>query len=944
MLEPGTLLGPYTIVASLGAGGMGEVYRARDSRLGRDVAVKVLSPRFHESADLSARFSREARTLSQLNHPHICTLHDVGHEGGIDFLVMELIAGETLAARLERGPLPLAELLVAAEQMAGALGAAHRAGLVHRDLKPANMMLTGSGVKLLDFGLALPVEAREVNVALSQSPTMEGPLTAIGALVGTFQYMAPEQLEGKEADARSDLFSLGCVLYEMATGQRPFKGSDSATRLGSIQRDKPEPPTLVNHSMPRGLERIITRCLEKDPAQRYPGAAELGEDLARFGRWAREEGLPELDRICERILVLEEGQDSWTAFCLAREIEKLAPGDAMLERLRPDFSLPVTILSDPPGAEVSACYYGEPDGEWLSFGQTPLEGVQYPRGLTRLRLELPGYRAASDILWNLNKSLCNAMDPDAGTWRYQLRKPGEIPEEMEAVPAGAFSLFIPGLDHLQPEPTGPFLMDRHPVTNREFKRFVDAGGYAREEFWSEAFEDGEGALTWQEALGRFADTVGHVGPAHWEMGDYPAGEDEHPVTGVSWYEAAAYARWAGKTLPTLFHWSRVAFTFTTSQIVPLANLSSRGTVPVGSTRSVNRFGIHDLAGNVREWVVNPADRPGERFILGGGWNDPGYAFADGYAQPALDRSLSNGFRCILALEPEANQDNLTRKIELPFRDFRAEPSVPDEVFAFFLRQFHYDKTPLQAAVIQKQPLPFGTWETIEIGAAYNAERMQLHLFLPPRGRPPFQTVVIFPGSLALHTRTFNISEVRRVDFLLKSGRAVLLPIYKSTYERGDGFASDYPETTAIYKDHVIMYAKDLSRAIDYVETRQDLDASRIAYYGASWGGAMGAIMPAVEQRIKANILYVAGFCFQHSLPEVDQIHFAPRVTQPTLMLNGELDFFFPAESSQIPMFERLGTPPEHKKRITYMRGHTVPKVELIKESVAWLDRYLGPVE
>ena len=183
-----------------------------------------------------------------------------------------------------------------------------------------------------------------------------------------------------------------------------------------------------------------------------------------------------------------------------------------------------------------------------------------------------------------------------------------------------------------------------------------------------------------------------------------------------------------------------------------------------------------------------------------------------------------------------------------------------------------------------------------------------------------------------------------MDWILKSGRALLLPIYKSTYERGDELTSDYPEPTALYKDHVIMWSRDLGRALDYVETRPDLDAGRIAYFGTSWGGQLGAILPAVEKRIRANVLYVAGFCFQRSLAEVDPVHYVRRVTQPTLMLNGELDFFFPAETSQRPMFELLGTPPEHKRRISYPRGHTVPKVDLIKESLAWFEKYLGPVE
>ena len=942
---PGTKLGPYAIVAPLGAGGMGEVYRAHDPRLGRDVAIKVLPARLADSGDLRVRFEREARTLSQLNHPNICTLHDVGHEDGIDFLVMEVIEGETLAARLTRGPLPIAQILGSALQITSALAEAHRAGLVHRDLKPANMMLTESGVKVLDFGLAAPAlpAAEPAGGLASQSPTVMQPITAAGAIVGTFQYMAPEQLEGREADARSDLFALGCVLYEMATGRRPFLGHDSVTLLGSILRDRPAPAARLNEDLPRGLEQIISRCLEKDPAQRWASATELRDALLALQRWPYDVALPELARTCERILGLEEGPDSWSAFLLAREIEKLAPGEPMLERLRPEFTLPVSVTSEPSGASVLACYYGDLEDAWISLGSTPVSAVPLPRGLSRIRIEAPGHRTVHDLLLNLPRSVSNASDQETATWHYPLQRPDDVPADMEFVPPGSFPLYMPGLDHLEPEPTGAFCMDRHAVSNREYKRFVDDGGYAREELWRERFEAEAGALPRAEAMARFVDTVGQPGPAGWEMGDYPAGEGDHPVSGVSWYEASAFSAWAGKALPTIFHWNRVALTFCAAHIAPPANFAGRHTVASGSTRSVNRYGVHDLAGNVREWVVNPLNRDGQRCILGGGWNDAGYAFVDAYAQPAFDRSPANGFRCIRALAPDPNQVKLARTIEFPFRDFRSEPVVPDEVFAFFLRQFHYDKTPLDAVVLSDEPFGAGRWQTIEFNAAYGNERMQAHLFLPARGKPPWQTVLLFPGSLAIHSRTFTHYEIQRVDFIVKSGRALLLPIYKSTYERGDEMSSDYPEATASYKDHVIMWGKDIGRAIDYVETRADLDASRVAYFGTSWGGTMGAIMPAVEKRIRTNVLYVAGLCFQHALTEVDQVHYVRRVLQPTLMLNGELDFFFPAESSQVPMFEMLGTPPEHKRRLTYPRGHTVPKTDLIKESLAWLDRYLGPV-
>jgi serine/threonine protein kinase len=520
MLDRGTRLGPYEIVSPLGAGGMGEVYRAHDSRLGRDVAVKVLSSRFSDaSADARARFEREARTVSQLSHPHICTLHDVGRDGRVDYLVMELLEGETLAARIARGPIPVPEILTFAEQIAGALVKAHAAGVVHRDLKPGNMMVTPSGMKLLDFGLARPTES---TIDVSQSPTASASLTREGAVVGTFGYMAPEQLEGKAADARTDLFAFGCVLYEMTTGRRAFSGSSLVATMSSVLNTVPEPPSSVDARVPRALDRIIGRCLEKDPAKRYASASEIVDELTRLRRWVREVGLPELARIVDRVQVLDEGPDPWEAFALAREIEKLAPDEPLLAQLRDGFTREITIDSEPPGAEVFVSYYGNPDGPFVSFGRTPITRVRYPRGFTRVRLELAGRRTVNDVIWNFEvAAVSGSTDANATLWRYELPKADDVPEGMEAVAGGKSVLQLAGLDHLAPEPMVSFHMDRHPVTNREFKAFVDAGGYANEALWTEPFVENGRALSWEEAMGRFTDALGHPGPAAWELGEFP---------------------------------------------------------------------------------------------------------------------------------------------------------------------------------------------------------------------------------------------------------------------------------------------------------------------------------------------------------------------------------------------------------------------------------------
>ncbi|HEV8610310.1 MAG TPA: protein kinase [Thermoanaerobaculia bacterium] len=303
-LSAGSRLGPYEIVSPLGAGGMGEVYRARDTRLDRTVAIKVLAAHLSSSPEVRQRFEREAKTISQLSHPHICALHDVGREGDVEYLVMEYLEGETLAERLTKGPLPREQTLRYGIQIADALDKAHRQGIVHRDLKPGNVMLTKSGVKLLDFGLAktfersLDATGRE-QTAAAQHPMAGRNLTALptaltqeGTILGTFQYMAPEQLEAKDADARTDIFAFGCVLYEMATGKKAFSGATQASLISSILRDDPQPISQVQPMSPPALDHVVQKSLAKDPEDRWQNAADLGGELKWIAEGGSQTGVP----------------------------------------------------------------------------------------------------------------------------------------------------------------------------------------------------------------------------------------------------------------------------------------------------------------------------------------------------------------------------------------------------------------------------------------------------------------------------------------------------------------------------------------------------------------------------------------------------------------------------------------------------------------------------
>src|SRR5438270_2977997 len=282
----GSRLGPYEIVAPIGAGGMGEVYKARDTRLDRSVAVKILPSAFADNAQLKIRFEREAKTISQLTHPNICTLYDVGNENGVEYLVMELLDGDTLADRLARGPVPMRDVLRYGREIAAALDRAHRAGVVHRDLKPGNVMITKSGAKLLDFGLA---KGGSIEIS-PDGATQHKSLTQEGTILGTFQYMAPEQLEGVEADARTDIFALGTLLYEMATGRRAFDGKTKTSLIAASVGSEPKPIRDLQPLTPAAFEHVVAKCLAKDPDQRWQSASDVASELEWIGGATSTEG------------------------------------------------------------------------------------------------------------------------------------------------------------------------------------------------------------------------------------------------------------------------------------------------------------------------------------------------------------------------------------------------------------------------------------------------------------------------------------------------------------------------------------------------------------------------------------------------------------------------------------------------------------------------------
>ncbi|MCS7466054.1 protein kinase [Stieleria sp. ICT_E10.1] len=846
-------------------------------------------------------------------------------------------------------------------EVADALHHAHGRNVIHRDIKPSNLLLlTENRLTVSDFGLARILDRPGVTVT--------------GEFIGSPLYMSPEQIAAGRVpiDHRTDIYSLGAALYEILTLAPPFPGNRRDEVIAKVIQKEPLPPRRLNGKIPADLQTICLKALEKDPENRYESAAEMAEDLRRYAdgyairarppsfvtqavkfvrrnkiqvavttavlmlffvsivfilkfgdaqqrsndqEWLRITALPAI----ENYVAAGQFED---AFELAHEAEKRVPNDPALEVMREQFSRTLTIVSDPPNAKVYRRPYGNADAKWKFVGTTPLPRTQVPIGFNSWKVIKSGFEEFEG---------CRAPESrDENTLSFNLNPIRRSQPGMVLVSGG----------NLYGRQFAEFFIDRTEVTNRQYKEFVEGGGYHDSGLWKDlVYLDGEKELPWQTAVETFIDATGEFGPATWRDGMYPTDEDDYPVRGISWYEAVAYSRFRGKDLPTIAHWQLASGVRYAHWMETVSNFDVSGPATCGSFSGIGPYGTADSAGNVKEWCWNQG--PGDsRYILGGSWDEPEYMFAIRDSQSAMGRLNNYGFRCVKYLQDVSPND--LKPVIPKWHNYSHDEPVSSEAFDVIRASIYsYENKKLDPEHASIDRTAMWTEETVTFAAAYgdSKERVIAHVYLPTRVEPPYQAILYWPGIYAyknepFRNRTFRPDHLRVAAFV-NSGRAVVYPIHAGCYER-------YSSKAQTQVEYLVQQRKDLGRTIDYLNQREDIDLQKLSFVGFSSGARNGINLVAVESRISVAVFVHGGLPKNPDTNHaVSGVNFAPHIKVPALMINGRNDFIFPAETSQRPLFELLGTSPSDKDYRVFEGGHNVPLNMQIQETIGWLDRYLG---
>lgn len=640
------------------------------------------------------------------------------------------------------------------------------------------------------------------------------------------------------------------------------------------------------------------------------------------------------------------------AYRLAREVEGAGGAALLTDAIRESYSRAIDVTSTPEGAPIAIREYKPRtnDAPWTEIGAAPIAKVRVPRGVLEWRATLPQKPAHT----------MTAQTTDGRSLVFSLPASDTKDAGMVPVPAGETSIGgIYGLIAAQNVKMNAFAIDRTEVTNQQFAAFMKAGGYSREEFWKHPFLDGSKTLGFSEAMARFKDATGRAGPATWRLGSFPDGEAELPVRGISWHEASAYATFAGKALPTIYHWyyadsGNDTFTLIPA-LMPSANFEGKSPRAASTSRTISRFGAIDMAGNVREWVANATDK-GRRVAVGGSWLEATYQYKYGSPYSAFDRPVDVGFRCVSKM---ANVDStgdgtaFSPVAEKVARDVKAVARVSDAEYAIYARMLGQGTAPLDVR-IEATDTSKPHWTRIKVNYAvgYGNERMNAYLYLPKNAAPPYQTVIYYPGSGVFGKKKsyYDVGETaggwQLVEILVRGGRAVLYPVWKGSFERSD----ELKWTRAYFREHLPQWVSEMRQSVEFLRSRKDVDAERIGYFGFSQGAMWAPNLLAMEPRAKAAVLLAGGLEGPMSNgdtlpPEIDMATYAPRTKVPVLMLNGRSDIRFPYETSQVPLFNLLGSPPGKKKHKTYPGGHSLLGWydDMVKDTHDWFDEQFGPV-
>jgi formylglycine-generating enzyme required for sulfatase activity/pimeloyl-ACP methyl ester carboxylesterase len=967
---------------------MGEVYLAYDHDLEREVAVKVLRDGATEGSDRGRRFIQEAKAASALHHPNVAHVYEIGTHDDLRFIAMEIVEGETLRDRVARGPLPIDDALAIGLQVASALAAAHKAGIVHRDIKPENVIIGPDGyAKVLDFGLAKLREIRGEDAATLLKTTP-------GIAMGTLGYMAPEQINGGDVTPAADVFSLGIVLYEMVAGRRPFEGATANEVVASILSKSPRPLHEVRGDTPPKLEAVISKALTKNARERFPDAGEMHEQLRQISREAitslsivgaksggvatalqikvaiallviaivaagiwmaahakRLRGAEESIKTAEGLLAERKLPEAYETAISAASI---LPGNDRLRDVISRTSDPMTIESDPPGATVFLQRFKGPE-ERVRAGTTPLTTPRLPKADYVVTLEKRGYAPMTRPVSMTPFYVGVPIPQTPPNLRVKLLEAGKVPPGMVFVAGGDYRLAGWARPSNRVVDLRDFLIDRFEISNREFGEFIRAGGYRRRELWKQPFVDAGKTIPFEEAMSRFHDSTGLPGPRGWSGGAPPAGRENHPVTDVTWYEASAFAEWKGKKLPTIYEWEKAAF-YPSNLLLGMtlpwgvvgegvdaaerANFLGKGTMPVDSMPfGVSPWGAYNMAGNVSEWCRNPKE-PGFAF-RGGGWNDAVYAFGQTGGYPAFFSGGSLGFRCVKEPYSDSGEQG---GFALSASGFAPQyHPVDDRVFADLRDRYNYPKSPLNARVIESSETRDWKREKIEYDVA--GSTVTAYLYLPSGFRRPLEVIHFAPaGDVDGGFRTLPDSIESRLSPFIRGGRAVFSVVLEGYVGRPRPAGFQRPDSRSDeFVDYVVKRVTELRRGLDYIETRPDLDHARIAFMANSAGTWTGVILTSLETRYR-SVLFVGTGIEPRSMtdaPAACRINFAPRIAAPKLMLHGRYDEDTPFKSEAEPLLRLLREP---KRLQMYEGGHVPPNDVYIPAVTKWFDETLGAVK